>query len=188
MTKRITIKWPVRFLSCVFSTVHCWSSRGGNIATNQSILLLWTHVWQSKLKFDEVALSKYKMSAKCSLSHSDYPARPAHLQVGARVWCLFWQPVRLWCSWKPSGGLWVLQPRSKWPVVWSFPYGVWPSDDASCNAASGSRGPALLTFHSYLHVTAGDHLTDGYQLGERGLTCSLCLMVSSILSFKHQRL
>lgn len=36
------------FTRCFFSTVHRRSSRRGNPATNQSILLLWTHVWQSE--------------------------------------------------------------------------------------------------------------------------------------------
>lgn len=79
--------------------------------------------------------------------------------------------------------MWVLQPRSKWPVVRPFPDGVRPSHDASCDAASGSRGPALLTFHSYLHVTAGDHLTDGYRSGERGLVFVLFDCAVNILTW-----
>lgn len=56
------------FSSDAFLTVHCWSSRCGNIATNQSTLLLRTHFWQSML--DLIELAKVKKDMCSTNSHS----------------------------------------------------------------------------------------------------------------------
>lgn len=121
----------------------------------------------------------------CRLSVTGNSSGLAHLQDGARVWCVLWKPLRLWCSWKSPGCMWILQPGPKRDGMWPVPHGVRPSHDAGCNATAGARGPALLALHTYLHIPPGNHLTDRYQPEQKGSVIMqlLCWFVFQILSF-----
>lgn len=158
-------------LSCVSKTVQCWDSWVGDNASKQSLLLLRSHFWQGKEDWMTwVSRSKtclWLTQALAAFWKTGNSSGLAHLQDGARVWRILWEPLRLWRSWKSPGRLWVLQPRSKRSGLWPIPHGVWPPHDASCNAAAGARGPTFLALHTYLHIAPGNHLTDRYQLEKK---------------------
>lgn len=149
----------------IYLTVHSWGTWSGNNAPNQSVLLLWAHFWQGEEDAVMPVVKNCFSFVRFSWSPSvmtDNPSRPAHFQDGAWVWCVLWQPLGLRCSREPSCCMRVFKPWTERDGLRSFPDGVWPPHDASCNPTSSARGSPLPALYSYLHITPRDHLTDRY--------------------------